>query len=71
VLSPKKVHWSGETELLFFLTEYNDPNYLIYSIPVRLNELIKQQKIVNNIVLPEKFSVYTRRLFKNYIVEEI
>ena len=71
VLSPKKVHWSGETELLFFLTEYNDPNYLIYSIPVRLNELIKQQKIVDNIVLPEKFSVYTRRLFKNYIVEEI
>jgi hypothetical protein len=71
VLLPKNVHWSGETELLFFLTEYNDPNYLIYSIPVRLNELIKQKKIVDNIVLPEKFSVYTRRLFKNYIVEEI
>jgi hypothetical protein len=67
----KKVHWTGSTEMLFLLTAYNDPNYLNYSISVTLDELIEKKKVIDNIVLPKKFSVYTRRLFKNYIIEEL
>jgi hypothetical protein len=67
----KKVHWTGSTEMLFLLTAYNDPNHLNYSISVTLDELIEKKKIIDNIILPKKFSVYTRRLFKNYIIEEL
>ena len=67
----KKVHWTGSTEMLFLLTNYNDPNYLIHSISVTLEQLVNQKKVINDLVLPDKFSVYTRRLFKNYIIEEL
>lgn len=68
---PKKVHWSGTTELSFLLSHYNDPNWLVDIVSVNLDELINNQKIISNIELPVDFSVYTRRLFKNYVVEEI
>lgn len=67
----KKLHWVDTTKMTFFLTEYNNPNYLYYSIELVLEELVEKKKVIDNIVLPKKFSVYTRRLFKNYIVEEI
>jgi hypothetical protein len=67
----KKVHWTGSTEMLFLLTNYNDPNYLIRSISITLDQLVDQKKIIADLVLPDKFSVYTRRLFKNYIIEEL
>jgi hypothetical protein len=67
----KKVHWTGSTEMLFLLTNYNDPNYLIRSISITLDQLVDQKKIIADLVLPDKFSVYTRRLFKNYIIEQL
>jgi hypothetical protein len=68
---PKKIHWVDDTEMLFLLTHFNDPHYLDQSIVVKINELIQNKKVINNIDLPKNFSVYTRRLFKNYVVEEI
>lgn len=68
---PKKVHWSGTTELSFLLSHYNDPNWLVDIVSVNLDELINNQTVISNIELPVDFSVYTRRLFKNYVVEEI
>jgi hypothetical protein len=70
-IQSKKVHWSGSTEMLFLLTNYNDPNYLIRSISVTLDQLVDQKKIITDLELPNKFSVYTRRLFKNYIIEQL
>jgi predicted transcriptional regulator len=70
-IQPKKVHWSGTTELSFLLSHYNDPSWLVDIVSVKLDELIKNKKIISDIELPANFSVYTRRLFKNYVVEEI
>lgn len=70
-VSPKKIHWAGTTELSFLLSHYNDPNWLVSIVSVKLDELVNTQKIISDIELPVNFSVYTRRLFKNYVVEEI
>jgi len=67
----KKIHWAGNTEMSFLLTHYNDPNWLVCTVSVTIDELISNKKIISNIDLPIEFSVYTRRLFKNYIVEEL
>jgi hypothetical protein len=66
----KESDWSGEQEMIFLVTEYNDPNSLKEMIRFTVNELIKfPQKIQMD--LPEKFSIYTRRLFDNYTIELI
>jgi hypothetical protein len=56
-------------EILLLVTEYNDPNILYYPLSATLGELQGQSKIFKNIDLPEKFSVYTRRLFDSYILD--
>jgi hypothetical protein len=66
----KKIHWNGTTEMLYLVTDYNDPNGLRYNLSVTINELIGKQKVFENIEVPIDYSVYTRRIFKNYIIEE-
>jgi hypothetical protein len=66
----KKVIWSGDTELTFLISDYNDPNVLFKMLKFQLSELTGKPKTFKNIELPSnKFSVYTRRLFKNYVIE--
>lgn len=60
--------WEGDTELLFLVTEYNDPNLLLDTFSVTINELIGQSKIIESFN-HHNFSIYTRRLFKNYVIE--
>jgi len=64
----RKTVWAGDTEMNFLITDYNDPNLLYEMIPVKLNEVIGNSKIVENIDY-DKFSVYTRRLFKHCVIE--
>ena len=64
----RNVIWDGETDMQFFITEYNDPNLLLQSVSVKINDLVGKSKIIKNIEC-KKFSVFTRRLFKNYIIE--
>ena len=64
----RKILWDGDTEMNFFITDYNDPNVLFEIFSVKINELIGKSKILYNINY-DKFSVYTRRLFKNYVIE--
>ena len=64
----KKTIWSGDTEMNFLITDYNDPNLLYEMISVKINELIGQSKTIENIDY-ETFSVYTRRLFKFCVIE--
>lgn len=65
---PRKIIWDGDVELNFLITKYNDPNLFHKLISVKINELVGKSKVVKDINYGE-FSVYTRRLFKNYIIE--
>lgn len=62
----KKIFWDGETEMDFFITDYNDPNILHNMFTVKLSKLLEKDFSIE-ISAPIKFSVYTRRLFKKYI----
>lgn len=64
----RKIVWDGDTEMNFFITEYNDPNILYEIITVKINDLIGKHKLMHQFY-NNKFSVYTRRLFKNYVIE--
>jgi hypothetical protein len=64
----RNIVWDGETEMNFLITEYNDPNLIFDMFCVNINELVGKTKIIKNIN-NDKFSVYTRRLFKNYVIQ--
>jgi hypothetical protein len=63
----RRIVWDGDTEMNFFITNYNDPNVLFEIISVRIKDLVGKSKTFKNIEY-KKFSVYTRRLFKNYVI---
>jgi hypothetical protein len=65
----RKISWSGDTVMNFYVTEYNDPHNLIEIVSFPLNELISKSYEIKNLTLPTKFSVYTRRIFKRYVLE--
>ena len=65
----RKIIWDGDTEMDFLITEYNDPNVIFEKISVKINELVGKSKTFKNINY-DNFSVYTRRLFKNYVIEK-
>jgi len=65
---PRKMFWNGETNLDFILTDYNDPHVIHDSISIKLFELENNKKSIK-INAPKKFSIYTRRIFKKYILE--
>ena len=64
----RKIHWDGATEMTFLITEYNDPNEIIEVVKLTINDLIGSSKSVK-IKLPDRFSIYTKRIFPNYIFE--
>lgn len=65
----KRAAWAGDTTLTFFITHYNDPHAIIEVIEFAINDLIGSSKIIKNIEVPEKFSIFTRRIFKNYVMD--
>jgi hypothetical protein len=70
-VTSKRVHWNGSTEMLFLITSYNDPNGLFYTASATIDSLIENKKVLFDVELPVHFSVYTRRIFKNYVIEEL
>ena len=64
----KNIIWDGETEMIFLVTDYNDPNVLMQMISIRVGDITENTKSFH-IELPEKFSVYTRRILDKYIFE--
>jgi hypothetical protein len=64
-----KLDQAQVSKISLIITEYNDPNILDRILNVNIEELVGKEKVFTEIKLPEKFSVYTRRLFKNYILE--
>jgi hypothetical protein len=67
-LKPRNFVWHGNTVMDFLITEYNDPNEIYQMFSIKINELIGKNKIIKNLDYTT-FSVYTRRLFKNYVIE--
>ena len=64
----RKFVWDGSTEMDFLITEYNDPNLIYKMFSVKINDLVGKTATVKNVPY-DNFSVYTRRLFKNYVIE--
>jgi len=65
----RKIIWDGDTVLNFYITEYNDPNVLYDKFNVLLKDLVDNKITFHCKNLPEKFSIYTRRVLKNYLLE--
>jgi hypothetical protein len=65
----RKILWSGDTLMDFYITGYNDPHDLYKILSFTINDLIGQTKEFKDLELPKKFSVYTRRIFKGYVLE--
>lgn len=68
-VTKRKIIWDGETVLNFYITEYNDPNILYKKHNLLLKDLVDSKITYTNIEMPEKFSIYTRRVLKNYVLE--
>ena len=62
--------WEGETDLLFLITDYNDPNVLREMISFKFGDLLENPKVFS-IETTTKFSIYTRRIFDKYTFEEL
>ena len=60
--------WDGATEMIFLVTDYNDPNVLIHMLSIRAGDITENTKSFT-LDLPTRFSVYTRRIFDKYIFE--
>ncbi len=68
-VTKRKIIWSGETVLNFYVTEYNDPHILYAQFEVLLKDLIDSKITIKALSVPDKFSVYTRRVLKNYVIK--
>lgn len=63
----RPILWDGDTKMDFFITDYNDPNVLFEIFSLKVKELKGKAKLIKNINYSQ-FSVYTRRIFKNYVI---
>jgi phosphorylcholine metabolism protein LicD len=64
-----KIFNDRNTEILLYITDYNDPNVLYYTLTLSLSELYNSEKEFKNINLPKNFSVYTKRYFEDYVLD--
>jgi uncharacterized protein YifE (UPF0438 family) len=67
--SKRKIHWDGSTIMTFLITDYNDPNIIFDVIKIKIDDLINNTVTMKVKDIPEKFSIYTKRLFPRYILE--
>jgi hypothetical protein len=65
----RTIRWASGTEMTFLITTYNDPNMIKATIKFSIDDLIGNSKVIDNITLPAKFSIYTKRLFPAYVLE--
>jgi hypothetical protein len=64
----RKIYWDGSTEMLFLITDYNDPNGLHDTVSITIDKLFESKQLEFDVEFPEDFSVYTRRIFKKYVM---
>ncbi len=68
-LRGRKIKWPEDTVMQFLITSYNDPHIVLQTLTINLADLHQQDQQINYTGTNSRFSVYTRRLFKNYIFE--
>jgi hypothetical protein len=66
----KKIRWDSHAVLRFLITEYNDPHKVIQVITTTLDDLYTNDQTYQYTGTDKKFSVFTSRVFKNYIFIE-
>ena len=69
-IAQRKMFWDGETVMDFTITDYNDPNVITDNFSIKISDLVGKTVTLKDLKFPKYFSVYTRRLFKNYMIEE-
>ncbi len=67
--SKRKLHWDGSTTMTFLVTEYNDPNIVYDIIRFKIDDIVGKSKTYKLNATPDRFSLYTKRIFPNYIIE--
>jgi hypothetical protein len=65
--SKRNITWGGDKKLDFLITDYNDPNIIHDAFSVNVEELYKKSFSRPLKVGKTQFSVYTKRIFKNYV----
>jgi hypothetical protein len=70
-LKRKKIRWDTSALLKFLITEYNDPHKVLQVITTTLEDLYITDQTFDYIGIDKNFSVFTSRIFKNYVIEEI
>jgi len=66
---PRKIHWSGDTEMDFIVTEYNDPNVIYDKFSFNITDLANGDLEFQINSPHNNISLYTRRLFKKYVMD--
>lgn len=67
IKSKKRIRYNNDTVLDFYFTSYNDPHELYSIVSFQIQDLIDNDKVID-LHLSNKFSVYTKRIFKNYVI---
>lgn len=70
-IKTRKIQWDGSTEMQFFITAYNDPHNLYQTIAFQLKDLEQSSKEFIYTGSQNRFSIFTRRILKNYVFEKI
>jgi hypothetical protein len=70
-IKTRKIQWDGSTEMQFFITAYNDPHNLYQTIAFQLKDLEQSSKEFIYTGPHNRFSIFTRRILKNYVFEKI
>jgi hypothetical protein len=70
-LKEKTIKWSGDTELKFIISSYNDPHKIYQVVNFTLEEIIKSNVKFPYVGTNNDFSVFTPRIFKKYVFEKI
>ncbi len=70
-IKTRQIQWVGHTEIQFFITAYNDPHDLYQTITFQLKDLVPNSKEFIYSGPHNRFSIFTKRIFKNYVYEKI
>jgi hypothetical protein len=63
--------WIETVEIRFFITAYNDPHDLYQIIVFQLKDLSQNSKEFIYTGPHKRFSIFTKRILKNYVYEKI
>lgn len=65
----KIIKWDPSVKLNFLLTSYNDPHIIYKIVEFPLSDLLTKSVLLECSNLPNRFSVFTNRVFKSYAIK--